>query len=88
MMGPGETMDEVVQTLEDLRNANVDVITIGQYLQPSQKNLAVDRFVHPDEFERLPFLFSTRKQHTPYFTSQSSTPTLDLDPATQPQPQP
>jgi lipoic acid synthetase len=53
MMGLGETMDEVVQTLEDLRNANVDVITIGQYLQPSQKHLAVDRFVHPDEFAEL-----------------------------------
>jgi len=53
MMGLGETMDEMVQTLEDLRNANVDVITIGQYLQPTQKHLPVDRFVHPDEFAEL-----------------------------------
>lgn len=53
MLGLGETMDEVVQTMEDLRNVNVDVITIGQYLQPSKRHLPVDRFVHPDEFAQL-----------------------------------
>lgn len=53
MLGLGETKDEVLQTMEDLRNANVDVITIGQYLQPTRKHLAVDRFVHPDEFSEL-----------------------------------
>jgi lipoic acid synthetase len=53
MLGLGETMDEVVQTLEDLRNVNVDVVTIGQYLQPTSKHLAVHRFVHPDEFAEL-----------------------------------
>jgi lipoic acid synthetase len=50
MLGLGETKDEVVQTLHDLYNSGVDVITIGQYLQPTRKHLAVDRFVHPDEF--------------------------------------
>jgi lipoyl synthase len=50
MLGLGETKDEVIQTLRDLSNSGVDVITIGQYLQPSRKHLAVDRFVHPDEF--------------------------------------
>jgi lipoic acid synthetase len=53
MLGLGETKDEVVQTMEDLRNVNVDVITIGQYLQPTRKHLPVDRFVHPDEFAEL-----------------------------------
>jgi lipoic acid synthetase len=53
MLGLGETIDEVLQTMEDLRNVNVDVITIGQYLQPSRKHLPVARFVHPDEFARL-----------------------------------
>jgi lipoic acid synthetase len=53
MLGLGETMDEVVQTMEDLRNVNVDVITIGQYLQPTKKHLPVNRFVHPDEFAHL-----------------------------------
>ena len=53
MLGLGETMDEVVQTMEDLRNANVDVITIGQYLQPGKRHLPVERFVHPDEFAQL-----------------------------------
>lgn len=53
MLGLGETKEEVLQTMEDLRYANVDVITIGQYLQPTSKHLPVDRFVHPDEFAEL-----------------------------------
>ncbi|MBD8018640.1 lipoyl synthase [Kaistella pullorum] len=51
MLGLGETKREVFQTIEDIRKANVDVITIGQYLQPTQKHLAVQRFVDPEEFE-------------------------------------
>ena len=47
---PGETNDEVVEMMRDLRAAGVDVVTIGQYLQPSQKHTAIDRWVHPDEF--------------------------------------
>jgi lipoic acid synthetase len=50
MLGLGETREEVIQTLRDLGNSGVDVVTIGQYLQPSRKHLAVNRFVHPDEF--------------------------------------
>jgi lipoyl synthase len=53
MMGLGETLDEVVQTMKDLRNSDVDVITLGQYLQPTRKHLPVIRFVHPDEFREL-----------------------------------
>ena len=53
MLGLGETKEEVVQTMRDLRNAGVDVVTIGQYLQPTQKHLPVIRFVHPDEFAGL-----------------------------------
>lgn len=53
MLGLGETMHEVVQTMRDLKESNVDVITIGQYLQPSKKHLSVERFVHPDEFAEL-----------------------------------
>src|SRR3954462_5392754 len=53
MLGLGEKKEEVVQTLEDLAAANVDVITIGQYLQPTKKHLPVHRFVHPDEFAEL-----------------------------------
>jgi lipoic acid synthetase len=51
MLGLGETRDEVIQTLKDLANTGVDVVTIGQYLQPSKKHLQVNRFVHPDEFK-------------------------------------
>ena len=53
MLGLGETKEEVVQTLEDLAAVNVDVITLGQYLQPTAKHLPVQRFVHPDEFAEL-----------------------------------
>ena len=50
MLGLGELKDEVIQSMHDLRNSGVDVITLGQYLQPSKKHLPVIRFVHPDEF--------------------------------------
>jgi lipoic acid synthetase len=50
MLGLGEAKEEVVQTLRDLYNAGCDVVTIGQYLQPTKKHLPVHRFVHPDEF--------------------------------------
>jgi lipoic acid synthetase len=50
MVGLGETKEEVMQVLADLRAHKVDMVTIGQYLQPSRNHLPVDRFVHPDEF--------------------------------------
>jgi lipoic acid synthetase len=50
IVGLGETNDEVVDTMRDLREHGVDVVTIGQYLQPSPKHAEIDRWVHPDEF--------------------------------------
>ncbi len=50
MLGLGETKDEVLQTMQNLKDNGVDVVTIGQYLQPTRKHLAVQRFVHPTEF--------------------------------------
>ncbi len=50
MVGLGETKDELLRTLDDLREHDVEMITVGQYLQPSKNHLSVDRFVHPDEF--------------------------------------
>src|SRR5919202_487864 len=50
IVGLGETNDEVVETMRDLREHGVDVVTIGQYLQPSPKHATIDRWVHPDEF--------------------------------------
>ena len=50
IVGLGETNDEVVDTMRDLRANGVDVVTIGQYLQPSSKHAEIDRWVHPDEF--------------------------------------
>lgn len=53
MLGLGEKKEEVVQTLQDLYDNGCDVVTIGQYLQPTPKHLPVVRFVHPDEFAEL-----------------------------------
>jgi lipoic acid synthetase len=50
IVGLGETNDEVVETMRDLRARGVDVVTIGQYLQPSSRHAPIDRWVHPDEF--------------------------------------
>jgi len=50
MVGVGETKEEVITTLQDLQAHHIDMVTIGQYLQPSRNHLPVDRFVHPDEF--------------------------------------
>lgn len=51
MVGLGETREEIYQVMDDLRSADVDFLTIGQYLQPTVKHAAVDRFVTPDEFK-------------------------------------
>ncbi len=53
MLGVGETIAEVEQVMRDLREHDCNMLTLGQYLQPSVHHLPVDRFVHPDEFERL-----------------------------------
>ena len=50
IVGLGETNEEVVETMRDLREHGVDVVTIGQYLQPSSRHAQIDRWVHPDEF--------------------------------------
>ena len=52
MLGLGETEEEVIQTLEDLKAVNVDIVTIGQYLQPSKKHLPVKQFITPDQFKK------------------------------------
>ncbi len=53
MLGLGETYEEILQTLRDLRAQQVDIVTVGQYLQPTQHHLPVVRFYHPEEFARL-----------------------------------
>ncbi|MEX2430552.1 MAG: lipoyl synthase, partial [Dehalococcoidia bacterium] len=50
MVGLGETLDEVVQTMQDLRDHGVQLLTVGQYLRPSRKHVEMDRFWHPKEF--------------------------------------
>ena len=51
MVGLGETKDELCQVMDDLRCANVDFITIGQYLQPTPQHYPIKKFITPDEFE-------------------------------------
>lgn len=53
MLGLGETKEEVIQVMKDMREHDIDMITLGQYLQPSRHHLPVDRFVTPEEFDEL-----------------------------------
>lgn len=53
MLGLGETYDEVLDTLDDLRSAGCQVVTIGQYLQPTEHHIPVEEYIHPDVFARL-----------------------------------
>jgi lipoic acid synthetase len=53
MVGLGEARDEVMQVMDDMRSADIDFITIGQYLQPTRKHAPIDRFVSPDEFDAM-----------------------------------
>jgi lipoic acid synthetase len=52
ILGLGETDDEIMRTMDDLRAANVDLLTLGQYLRPTQNHLAIERWVTPEEFAR------------------------------------
>jgi len=69
MAGLGEKRHEVLQVMDDLRSADVDFLTIGQYLQPTRKHAAIDRFVPPDEFEGL-----ARIAYTKGFLQVSASP--------------
>ncbi len=53
MLGLGETEEEVIETLYDLKNAKVDIVTIGQYLQPSKKHLPIYEFIKPEQFDKF-----------------------------------
>ncbi|WP_062047480.1 lipoyl synthase [Bacillus sp. JCM 19034] len=53
MIGLGETKEEIIETMDDLRAVDVDIMTIGQYLQPTKKHLKVQKYYHPDEFAEL-----------------------------------
>jgi lipoyl synthase len=53
MIGLGETKEQIIETMDDLRAHNVDIMTIGQYLQPTKKHLKVQKYYHPDEFAEL-----------------------------------
>jgi lipoic acid synthetase len=56
MLGLGETVDEVIETMQDLRSVGVDILTLGQYLQPTPKHLPVMEFIEPSQFEKYRLL--------------------------------
>ena len=60
MVGLGENKEEIIQVMDDLRVAEVDFITIGQYLQPSAKHHPLDRYYQPDEFKELKAIAKTK----------------------------
>ena len=60
MVGLGETMEEIIQVMDDLRSADVDFLTIGQYLQPSPKHHALNRYYRPEEFASLKEIAKTK----------------------------
>jgi len=60
MVGLGENKDQIIQVMDDLRSAEVDFLTIGQYLQPSIKHHPLDRYYNPDEFEELKTIAETK----------------------------
>ena len=72
MVGLGENKEEIIQVMDDLRSAEVDFITIGQYLQPSVKHHPLHRYYHPDEFKELGIIAKTKG-----FLLVSSSPLLD-----------
>jgi len=53
MLGMGETKDELIKVFEDMREHDIDMLTLGQYLMPSKNHYPMDRYVHPDEFDEL-----------------------------------
>ncbi|WP_343564730.1 lipoyl synthase [Kiloniella sp. b19] len=69
MVGLGESKEEVLQVMDDMRSANIDFLTIGQYLQPTPKHHVVDRFVEPEEFE-----YYSRMAYNKGFLLVSSSP--------------
>ena len=60
MVGLNESKDEIIQVMDDLRSAEVDFLTIGQYLQPSAQHYPLDRYYHPDEFKDLKSIAKTK----------------------------
>ena len=60
MVGLGEKKDELIQVMDDLRSAEVDFLTIGQYLQPSVKHHPLDRYYKPEEFDELKFIAESK----------------------------
>mgnify|MGYP000774948247 FL=1 len=56
MIGLGETFEQIEETLVDLKNVGCDIVTIGQYIQPSKEHLAVSKYYTPEEYEQLKVL--------------------------------
>ena len=60
MLGLGEKKNEIMQVMDDLRAANVDFLTLGQYLQPTKKHAAVEKYLSPEEFENYKIIAESK----------------------------
>jgi lipoate synthase len=74
MVGLGETKEQILQVMDDMRCADIDFITIGQYLRPTLRHAPVERYVHPDEFEPDEFEFYKKMAYNKGFLMVSSSP--------------
>jgi lipoic acid synthetase len=99
MVGIGETDDEVIETMRDLRASGVDILTIGQYLRPTPKHAPVDRYVEPERFDAFaregraigfafvasgPLVRSSYRAAEVFVGSQLQRPVVDAVPASEP----
>jgi len=78
MVGLGETMEEVVQVLRDLRSVGCDIVTIGQYIRPTARHLPVARYVTPEEFAELEELATNLASNMFSLDRSSEVPTLPM----------
>ncbi len=78
MMGLGETNEEIVQVLKDLREHGVNMLTLGQYLQPSRHHLPVKRYVPPAEFDELKDVAMDSASATPPAAPSCAPPTMRI----------
>ena len=79
MIGLGETKEEIIEVMDDLLANNVDIMAIGQYLQPSKKHLKVQKYYHPDEFAELKEIAMSKVLATVKLGRLCALPTMQMN---------
>lgn len=79
MIGLGETKEEIIEVMDDLLANNVDIMAIGQYLQPSKKHLKVQKYYHPDEFAELKEIAMSKALATVKLGRLCALPTMQMN---------